>query len=264
MFLKLLKQDFRATARLMLPVYAAAILLALFNRLSVALQNGRVESHFLYAFTQLASILFVLTMAAVVVMSFVLMIWRFHKNYMTDEGYLMFTLPVSMFELIASKLLIAIGWFVCSAAVVWISSVIVSHNSDMLDVFVVGDVSVFQTPEGRRLLVGGIVFLVLSGLCGCLMFYAAMSVGQSFRSHKTLGTVLVFFAFYIAMQTLSVFLLSGTLSLFAGTLEAVMESDAMLTIANGLVWRYVAFEAVFTAVYYAVTHFMLAKKLNLQ
>ena len=264
MFLKLLKQDFRATARLMLPVYAAAILLALFNRLSVALQNGRVESHFLYAFTQLASILFVLTMAAVVVMSFVLMIWRFHKNYMTDEGYLMFTLPVSTFELIASKLLIAIGWFVCSAAVVWISSVIVSHNSDMLDVFVVGDVSAFQTPEGRRLLVGGVVFLVLSGLCGCLMFYAAMSVGQSFRSHKTLGTVLVFFAFYIAMQTLSVFLLSGTLSSFAGTLEAVMESDAMLTIANGLVWRYVAFEAVFTAVYYAVTHFMLAKKLNLQ
>ena len=84
MFLKLLKQDFRATARLMLPVYAAAILLALFNRLSLALQDGRVESHFLYVFTQLASVLFVLTMAAIVVMSFVLMIWRFYKNYMTD------------------------------------------------------------------------------------------------------------------------------------------------------------------------------------
>ena len=211
MYLKLLKQDFRATARLMLPVYAAAILLALFNRLSLALQNGRVESHFLYAFTQLASVLFVLTMIAIVVMSLVLMIWRFHKNYMTDEGYLMFTLPVNTAELIFSKLTVAIGWFVCSALVAWVASLIVSHNTDMLDVFTVNDVSALQTPEGRKLLAGGLLFTLFAGICGCLMFYAAMSVGQSFRSHKTLGTVLTFFAFYIIMQILSAALLSGTL-----------------------------------------------------
>ena len=264
MFLKLLKQDFRATARLMLPVYAAAILLALFSRFSVALQSGRVESHFLYIFTQLASVLFVLTMAAVVVMSFVLMIVRFHRNYMTDEGYLMFTLPVNTAELIFSKLLTAIFWFVCSALIFWASTVIVSHNSDMLDIFVVGDVSAFQTAAGKRLLLGAVLFLAFAGICGCLMFYAAMSVGQSFRSHKTLGAVIAFFVFYIVMQTLSAVLLSGSLSSLAGTLESVMESDAMMTIGNGLVWRYVAFEAVFSAVYYAITHFMLARKLNLQ
>ena len=166
MFLKLLKQDFRATARLMLPVYAAAILLALFNRLSLALQDGRVESHFLYMFTQLASVLFVLTMAAIVVMSFVLMIVRFHRNYMTDEGYLMFTLPVSTAELIFSKLLTAIFWFLCSVLIFWVSTVIVSHNSDMLDVFVVGDISAFRTPEGKRLLLGIALFLALAGICG--------------------------------------------------------------------------------------------------
>lgn len=264
MFLKLLKQDFRATARLMMPVYAAAILLALFNRLSLALQNGRVESHFLYVFTQLASVLFVLTMAAIVVMSFVLMIWRFHKNYMTDEGYLMFTLPVNTTELILSKLTIAIGWFICSALVAWIASLIVSHNSDMLDIFGISNVSAFQTPEGRKLLAGGAIFLLLAGICGCLMFYAAMSVGQSFRSHKTFGTVLAFFVFYIVMQILSMILLSGTLSSMAGTMEAMMESGAMINIANGLLWRYIAFEAVFAAVYYAITHWMLSRKLNLQ
>ncbi len=264
MFLKLLKQDFRATARLMLPVYAAAILLALFNRLSLALQNGRVESHFLYVFTQLASVLFVLTMIAIVVMSLVLMIWRFHKNYMTDEGYLMFTLPVSTTELILSKLTIAIGWFVCSALVAWIASLIVSHNTDMLDLFTINDVSVFQTPEGRKLLAGGLLLLLFAGICGCLMFYAAMSVGQSARSHKTLCTVLAFFAFYIVMQILSAALLSGTLSSLAGTIESMMESDAMLNIANGIVWRYAVFEAVFAVIYYAITHWMLSRKLNLQ
>ena len=264
MFLKLLKQDFRATARLMLPVYAAAILLALFNRLSLALQDGRVESHFLYMFTQLASVLFVLTMTAIVVMSFVLMIVRFHRNYMTDEGYLMFTLPVSTAELIFSKLLTAIFWFLCSVLIFWVSTVIVSHNSDMLDIFVVGDISAFRTPEGKRLLLGIALFLALAGICGCLLFYAAMSIGQSFRSHKTLGTVLAFFALYIVMQVLSSVLLSGTLSSLAGTLESVMQTDAMMTIGNGLIWRYVAFEAVFSAVFYTITHLMLARKLNLQ
>ena len=38
----------------------------------------------------------------------------------------------------------------------------------------------------------------------------------------------------------------------------------MLNIANGLVWRYAAFEVVCAAIYYVITHLMLSRKLNLQ
>ena len=264
MFLKLLKQDFRATARLMLPVYVAAVLLALLSRIGPALQSGRVDGGFLYIFTQLMSILFVLAMFAVVIVSFALMIWRFKRNLMSDEGYLMFTLPVSTGELIWSKLIVAIAWFFCSAIVVSLCALLVSYKNDMLDVFTSVNLSGFSDAQQRTMLLGTVCSVLVAGVNLCLMFYAAMSVGQSFRSHKTLMAVVFFFVFYIVVQSLSAFVLSGTLTSVAGSLESMMEQDAAYSVASALLWRTTAFNAVIAAVYYAITHFMLARKLNLQ
>lgn len=264
MFLKLLKQDFRATARLMLPVYVAAVLLALLSRLGPALQSGRVEGGFLYVFTQLMSILFVMAMFAVVIVSFVLMIWRFKRNLMSDEGYLMFTLPVSTGELIWSKLIVAIVWFFCSAVVVSLCAMLVSYKNDMLDVFTSINLSGFSDAQQRSMILGVICSVLVTGVNVCLMFYAAMSVGQSFRSHKTLMAVVFFFVFYIVVQILSASVLSGTLSSVAGTLEDIMEQDAVYSVASALLWRTTAFNAVIAAIYYVITHLMLSKKLNLQ
>lgn len=264
MFLKLLKQDFRATARLMLPVYVAAVLLAILSRLGPALQSGRVDGGFLYIFTQLMSILFVLAMFAVVIVSFVLMIWRFKRNLMSDEGYLMFTLPVSTGELIWSKLIVAIAWFFCSAVVVSLCALLVSYKNDMLDIFTSFNLSGFSDAQQRSMLLGVICSVLVTGVNLCLMFYAAMAVGQSFRSHKTLMTVVFFFVFYIVVQLLSSVVLSGTLTSVAGSLESMLENDAVYSVANALLWRTTAFNAVVAAVYYAITHFMLSKRLNLQ
>lgn len=264
MFLKLLKQDFRATARLMLPVYVAAVLLALLSRIGPAIQSGRVEGGFLYVFTQLTSILFVLAMAAVVIVSFVLMIWRFKKNLISDEGYLMFTLPVSTGELIWSKLIVAIAWFFCSAVVAALCIMLVSYKNDMMDLFTNIHVAGFSDAQQRTMTLGVICSVLVTGVNVCLMFYAAMAVGQSVRSHKTLMTVVIFFVFYIVVQTLSAFFLSGTMTSVVGSMESLIEQDAAYTVASALMWRTIAFNAVVAAVYYAITHFMLAKKLNLQ
>ena len=98
---KLLKQDFRATARIMLPLYAAVPVLGLFTNLITRLcenQNGFL----IRAIGALVSFVFSLSLIAAVVTTVVLMILRFYRNLMTDEGYLMFTLPVSTTELIFS------------------------------------------------------------------------------------------------------------------------------------------------------------------
>ena len=50
------------------------------------------------------------------------MVYRFYKNLMTDEGYLMFTLPVSRSQLIWSKLIVSMAWGILSAvlaALMW-------------------------------------------------------------------------------------------------------------------------------------------------
>ena len=113
---KLLKQDFRATARIMLPLYAAVPVLGLFTNLITRLcenQNGFL----IRTIGALVSFVFSLSLIAAVVTTVVLMILRFYRNLMTDEGYLMFTLPVSTTELIFSKLIVSIVWFLGTFAV---------------------------------------------------------------------------------------------------------------------------------------------------
>ena len=61
--------------------------------------------------------LFLILLVAVFVTSFIMMIIRFYKNLLTSEGYLMFTLPVSVSKLIWSKLIVIVIWMILSVIV---------------------------------------------------------------------------------------------------------------------------------------------------
>ena len=111
---KLLKQDFRATARIMLPLYAAVPVLGLFTNLITHLCENQ-NSFLIRAISALVSFVFSLSLIAAVVTTVVLMILRFYRNLMTDEGYLMFPLPVNRHQLIWSKLLSALLYTAASA-----------------------------------------------------------------------------------------------------------------------------------------------------
>ena len=108
MLSKLLRHEFRATGRIMLPVYALLLVscggCTLFGRLL-----GRYpESTVLSVVQTVFATLFGVTTFGMLLLTLVLMVYRFYKNLMTDEGYLMFTLPVSRSQLIWSKLLVAL------------------------------------------------------------------------------------------------------------------------------------------------------------
>ena len=110
MLSKLLRHEFRATGRIMLPVYALLLVscggCTLFGRLL-----GRYpESTVLSVVQTVFATLFGVTTFGMLLLTLVLMVYRFYKNLMTDEGYLMFTLPVSRSQLIWSKLLVALVW----------------------------------------------------------------------------------------------------------------------------------------------------------
>lgn len=106
---KLLKYEFNATCRTFLPMYIALILVASFNRIFRA---GDVETGF-----AISMMLIVGLFMALGVITFVVIIQRFNKNLLGDEGYLMFTLPVKVPELIFSKLIISFFWNVVSGFV---------------------------------------------------------------------------------------------------------------------------------------------------
>ena len=116
MLRKLIKHEFRATARIMGPLYLVLLVTALGANLST---RGILETPYpvLNILGALLVMAFVVAIMAVCVVSFLLMIQRFYKNLLRDEGYLMFTLPVSIPAMIFSKLIVAIVWAVLTVLV---------------------------------------------------------------------------------------------------------------------------------------------------
>ena len=132
MLSKLMKHEFRATGRIMLPLFLLVLVSAVFANLS-----SRVLLNSDYDFINLLGILlmtvFVLAIMAMCIMAFVLMIQRFYKSLLQDEGYVMMTLPVSVHQQVWSKLLVGVVWCVVTAIAVGTALVILVLDLDMLE-----------------------------------------------------------------------------------------------------------------------------------
>ena len=114
---KLIKHEFRATGRVMLPMYLVLLATAVGSNLSGRWMLGSSRSA-LSVLGTLIVVAFGFAIFGVLLMSFVLMIQRFYKNLLQDEGYLMFTLPVSVHQHIWAKVIVSAVWFIATVLVI--------------------------------------------------------------------------------------------------------------------------------------------------
>ena len=112
MLTKLLKHEFRATARIMGPLYLVLLAVALgFNFSARLMDSGNFVLNMLAALVVMA---YVVAITAVFIVAFILMLQRFYKNLLGDEGYIMFTLPASVHQHVWSKLIVSAVWFIAT------------------------------------------------------------------------------------------------------------------------------------------------------
>ena len=227
---KLIKHEFRATGRVMLPLLGAALVLSPVAGLVLrAFDRG--------GFGELVKVLggtfvglFITAVAAVCVTSVVIMVRRFNSNLLQDEGYLMFTLPVSTHALIWSKLIVSFAWFaaaaVFSALSVMIVTAVCNAGADFSGAIrVVNDVA--QLVGGWNIaayILEGILCLFLLSCSICLHFYAAMALGHSFADHKTFLSV----CFYVLLSIVMSWLMFLALRLFGNDVLSNMTRAMLL------------------------------------
>ena len=103
--LKLLKYEWKACARTCLPLYGVLILMSLISRiLYIIPKNASLD----FMLPAIGSMLYMGVMMAAFVVTAVILIQRFYKNLLGSEGYLMFTLPVTVSQHLLSKTIIAV------------------------------------------------------------------------------------------------------------------------------------------------------------
>ena len=118
MLRKLMKHEFRATGRILLPLFGILLLAALAARFSVGFLL-ETDSWFLNLVGGLLTTAFGLAIFAVCLMALITMVNRFRTNLLGDEGYIMFTLPASVHQQIWSKLIVSAVWFLATGLAVW-------------------------------------------------------------------------------------------------------------------------------------------------
>ena len=128
---KLLKYDIKAVTRYLIPLYIVFLAIALINGFFKPFDV--LENYDVSALKILASILMIIVyfimMAGVMLGTAIILVLRFQKNLLGDEGYLSFTLPVQTWQHVVSKLLTSIFGMVLSIIVILISvSIIIRVN----------------------------------------------------------------------------------------------------------------------------------------
>ena len=271
----LLKHEFRATGRTMLPVYAAVVVLAVLANFSIRVIDRSVHT-LLTIFCGLIIAAFVVGIIAAGIMTVVMMIKRFYTNYLKDEGYLMHTLPVSVHELVWSKMIVSVVWFAATFLVICLVILLTAllQTGTSLAQFFAGFPSWAEIREGLDqygirlgdLWVIGLEMLlavVVAGLYTCLHFYAAMSLGHMFAKDKILLSIVFFVGISFVLSLATTGYGSARVISFESSEAALETVQESFRFGKAIMGEMLAVELVQSAVLYVATVLGLKRGLNL-
>ena len=200
---KLIKYEFKAVNRLMIPLHLGLIAITIFGRFYVQLALNRPRFNdgnvwMTFADTSLIIFYVIALVAIALITSIYLSILRFQKNLFTDEGYLMHTLPVSVHEQIWGKLIVTTVWIAIDTVLLILSILVMLLNKDLISA-VFDEVPTlfisFRDNFGVSPVAAGLVWIplfVLSEMASILIYYMCITIGHSFHTHKILSSVGIF------------------------------------------------------------------------
>ncbi len=265
MLAKLFKHEFQATGRIFLPLYGLLFVLSLLNKYLPTLRS--ISSIFSGILVVIPIILCVCLIVALSAMTLVVLVQRFSKSLLGDEGYLYHTLPVRTWQHIVCKLVTAAFWTLLNSLVITLSVLFmatdVSSWGSLWNAFlnlltVAGE---YMGSSGIAAFWSILLLIFLTVIEKTLMIYAGMGIGQCFARRKTALSICAVVALNIAEQVITVLVVS----LIA---RITRDTNFLHDFSNGDELRfflifYSIFVALFGGVYAYVANWTLKKHLNL-
>lgn len=269
---KLLKYELKSTSRLMGVLYLAVLV--------VAAVVGFIARGTIWQATQgnaiavvVSSLIYILLIMALMIVTVVMILQRFYKNLLKGEGYLMHTLPVPTWMLIASKTISSLIWILLSSITLIVSifvlvltSVVGSGNLLGLDwsSFPWGEFfKIFHESAGEIILT--IVAAIIQMVRIVLLVYTAMAIGAAAKRHKVFYSVLTFIIILVIMGIIGTVTNINLIDMLSGS-TAVNDSGIGLAAAGyiGILAKQCITDAIYSVVFFFVTTWFLKNKLNLE
>ena len=243
MFGTLMKYELKSLLKGLLPLYGAILAVALINAVMASFGIGNSID----GLPQVTAIMLYFGLCvAVAVVTFLVIIQRFYKGLLGQEGYLMFTLPVPTWQLTLSKLLGAVITTILSGIV------------GMLSILILGSLNINWTLDATLFVIELIVLMLVGVAAMILEIYVAMALGHLANKHR----IAMSFVWFVVLQTVLSFL-TGLSAMALGYSPFFPAFYANLS-AHGMMWMMILPCLIEAAVFYFGTTWILKNKLNLE
>lgn len=265
MLSRLFKYEIKATGRIFLPLFLSLLVFALINKIIFAVNPQEMHTSSIISMS-----IYIIIMAGMFVMTFTMMIQRFYKNLLTDEGYLMHTLPVKPWKHIVSKLLVSMLWMLSSVLVAMISILIIAYKKGSITDIFHGLVTIYTQAINQ---IGAWTYLlslesILAGLLilalGILIIYTSIAVGHLSNRHKMLASFVAFIIFNIFNQIFIKFTGSWTINMVHYRNIAPDDFQGNILTIQLVICAVIIFSGLLFGAYFAVTNYILSRRLNLE
>ena len=265
MLTKLLKYEFKATARYFVPAIVALLAISVVNRICFALSNDPTMN--VTTPTVISMMLYVAILIAVGVLALIITIKRFHSSLLTDEGYLMMTLPVSVDTHIISKIITSGVWLIASTLAAVISILIMVMEKGMFNDFFVSFSKFEQelfAAMGGHVWVFVVLFIIIgiaNLICSLTSIYMCIAIGHQLPKHQLLAGVGAYLAYSTVLQVILALMMyaSGSTGIadWFFNLEGLPAMYAMTALLLVITLALLAFT-------YCMTRYLLKNHLNLE
>lgn len=278
MLVRLFKYELKATSKVLVPIYIAFIAITIISRVSIDLQ---VDEGSLWSFINgMGLFVFIISAITMFVATAIVIIWRFYRNTSSDEGYLLFTLPVKVDYIIISEFLCALIWgFLMSAfTVLGIFLMIFNRNIDdnIINFSYFGNILSSLTADGIKAIFYLFLDILISTFQEIMSIYCAISLASLFNKHRLIFSATFYIGLLIVVNAFAILIMNIVEKIFpSGVYNAYSEdisfSDIVTSwntdvapIINSVVsivdW---VFLVVVISIEYIIIRKILSKNLNI-
>ncbi|MFR3727587.1 hypothetical protein [Lacrimispora sp.] len=290
MFYKLCKYEFKSIIRTLGPIYLAVIAISIVNMFMGvgSMTNGYYDTLLnnfnfgksLLNLVQMVSIFaYFGVMVALSVLTLIVIIQRFYKGLLCDEGYLMFTLPVKPWMLITAKGITAFVMSLASGLTAAISIMLLILGAAGPGEFInaitspqlwMGINRVFsEVPSWPLIAFELLVFAILSGLSQLYHLYFAMAIGHLANQHRIMLSAVAYIVTSIFFSFLSGFIMilfgnGPFVDSLSSMINSMPNTQAVTFVMNMTFLASICYSLIKLVIFFFSTERILSKHLNLE
>ena len=283
MLRKVFKYEMRALGRFLLPFFGFCIAGAGLLRVLMWLAPiiWKPAADIIIAVSSTFSVLLVMALLLITV---IIILARFYQSMLTSEGYLNFTLPVTLHSHLLGRLLSGVIFGVAGVFITYFAGRIISWQPEQnflllppAHIMMNGVAHNIPASLYASLLLLLSLFAITSITVSILKVYTAMALGSQLNKNRILGSILFYMGLNMAegfivmplMMFSMVKMFGNNFSYFEtlnnGNINSPIE---ILQTINQVLWMILGVVMVLfiltSVAYYFISHFIFSKKLNLE